>query len=551
MLRGNLRSPRSRLQGKDNALKFLIAMLALASLACNAFAGNLEPFPEPPTVDSRPSATEKPQSATPSPTQIDAGAPVVSILVNLNVRSGPGLQYDRVGFLSQGASAAVIGADKSSGWWKIDCPASLSVNECWVSGGSQFVTANNMQDVPTAVAPPTPTTIPPTVEVGHGLLAYIDGGRLFVASLNLGQDPPELAQDPRQVSTADGVEHFAFSPDGRRIAYTAGSESTNSLNVVNVDGGDHRTLVSSNILPLAVRQESSRTTVLIDTIHWLPDGSSVAFNTRVQNLDGPGGINQEDLWLATLEGELANTFPAGGGGGAFVMESATHVLLSRAAEIARGDLRTGEQEILLQFDPINTASEYIYYPIPQLTARGTYLAVPAQDPWPAEAETTLWRMLVNTPAIEIGRLAAIPLDQPVSWSSDGRLTSFIRRSNSEEQPFLRMYTAEGDGSSAVPYAGGAELNFLAWKPGDEQFLYAGMGFYAVGRPQAPPVQLLMPAGQIISQGDWLKGDNFVVVIIDPANQGWQIQSANTSGETRLLANGTGGGPAIAVWYQEE
>jgi hypothetical protein len=551
MRRGNLHFPQDFLQKKNHALKLLIAMLALVSLACNAFAGNLEPFPEPPSNSFQAPADATPESMPTTSTPIDAGVPAVSMLVDLNVRSGPGVQYDRVGFLTEGTSAVVIGVDKKSGWWKIECPPSLSNDECWVSGGSQFVTENNVQDVPTAVAPPTPTTIPPTVEAGHGLLAYIDGGQLFVAGLDLGQNPPGLTHDPRQVSTTANVEHFAFSPDGHRIAYTAGTESSNSLNVVNLDGGDHRTLVTSSILPLAVPQENIQTAVLIDTIRWLPDSHGVAFNTRVQNLEGPGGASQEDLWLATLEGELSNIFPASEGGGYFAIESATHVLLSRSNEITRADLHDGEQDILLQFDPINTASEYIYYPKPQPTGSGAYIAVPAQDPWVPGAETTLWRAPVNTPAIEIGRLTDIPLTQPVTWSSNGRQISYFQRSNSEEQPILRLLTAQGDGSGAVPYAGGPGLNFIGWKPDDQLFLYAGIGFYAVGRPEAPTIQTLLPAGQIITDGKWLAEENFVVVINDPANQNWQIKSANLSGETTLLADGTGGSSMIAVWLPGE
>jgi hypothetical protein len=551
MHRGNLHFLQDPLQKNTNALRLLIAMLALSSLACNAFAGNLAPTTERPTTVTPVSATVTSESILPTITPINAGAAAISMLVDLNVRSGPGVHYDRVGFLTKGTSAAVIGVDKQSGWWRIDCPPSITTDECWVSGGPQFVTENNVQEVPTVMAPPTPTTIPPTVEAGHGLLAYIDNGRLFVAGLDLGQNPPGLTFEPRQVSNADSVERFAFSPDGYRIAYTAGIEGSNSLNIVNLDGGDHRTLVTSSILPWAETQEDGQAAVLIDTIEWLPDARGVAFNTRVQNLEEPGGTSQEDLWLATLEGELVNVLPAGEGGGIFAIESATHVLLSRDDELARANLRTSEQDILLQFDPANTASDYIYYPVPQPTGSGAYIAIPAPDPWVADAETTLWRAPVNTPAIEIGRLTNIPLDQLVYWSSNGRRTSFFQRSNSEEQSTLRMFTAQGDGSGAISYAGGPGLNFLGWDPDDELFLYSGIGFYAVGRPQAPPIQILLPPGQIVTDGEWLVEGDFVVVIADPVNQTWQIKSANISGDTRMLANGIGGSSTITVWLPGE
>lgn len=555
MRRGNLQFFQIRLRENHNALKLLVFMLGFVSLACNAFAGNLEPFPEPPTTNPDPSPSKTADldsAATTAPTSsiTDSGAAAVTMLVDLNVRSGPGVQYDRVGFLSEGSSVAVIGVDKQTNWWKIDCPASISVDQCWVAGGAQYVALENVQDVPTVIAPPTPTTIPPTLEAGRGLIAYLDDGRLFVGSLDLSQNPPDLSSDARQVSAAGGVGQFAFSPEGHRIAYVAGAELSNSLNIVNLDGGDHRTLVTSGILPLAEGQNIANGTVLIDAIQWLPDAQGIAFNTRVQNLDGRGGGSQEDLWLATLEGQLINSFPAGEGGGLFVFEPAGHVLMSRAGEIARADLDTLEQDILLRFEPVNTASETTYYPAPEQTGSGIYLAIPASDPWLPGALTALWRAPVNAQAIEIGRLADIPLDQPVAWSSDGRQTVFIQQSRSDDQSTLRLFTAEGDGSEAVPYAGSPHLKILDLKPGEDQFLYTGDGFYAVGRPQAPPVQILLPDGQVTTQGRWLSGDRFVIVTVDTLNQGWQIESANTTGESIVLADGSDRHTMIDIWLPE-
>lgn len=551
MLRGNLHFLQTWLGNNHNALKLLIALLALASLACNAFAGNLEPSPEPPQVSPRPTATTTPGAIAATATLMESGEAAITTLVDLNVRSGPGVQYDRVGFLSKGTSVPVIGADKQSGWWKITCPGALTTGECWVAGGVQYVAEANVQDVPTAVPPPTPTTIPPTVEAGLGMLAYLEDGQLYAAGLDLDQNPPAKTADTRQISSGDGVERFVFSPDGHRIAYVAGTESSNSLNVVNLDGGDHRTLVTSSILPLREEWEGAQAAVLIDAIQWLPDARGVAFNTRVQNLIGPGGFSQEDLWLATLDGELINSFPAGEGGGVFAFESTDDVVFSRTAELARADLTTLEQDILLQFERINTASEYIYYPEPNQTGSGTYLAVPAPDPWAAGAVTTLWRAPLNRPAVEIGQITDVPLDQPVNWSSDGRQITYVKRSGSSEEPALRMFTAAGDGSGAMPYAGAPSLNFFGWKPGDDQFLYAGTGFYATGRPQAPPAQVLLPAGQVAIAGSWLTGDNYVIVVIDPADQGWEIQSANTSGDTRLLVKGSGLNTGFAIWLPGE
>ncbi len=122
-----------------------LMLLLLTSLACNAFAGRSNTLPPPP------SPTQTPEGQT--PTSLPGLAPTVTlpgempveevrgvlrILVDLNIRSGPGVRYDRVGFLLRDERVTVVGRDPQSGWWRIDCPPSADSPECWVSGGSQF-----------------------------------------------------------------------------------------------------------------------------------------------------------------------------------------------------------------------------------------------------------------------------------------------------------------------------------------------------------------------------------------------------------------------------
>ena len=132
---------------KDRAvIGWAILLWMSLTLACNAFAGRtsstLPPPPNPTATQSiiepsplpglAPTAT-LPGDPTPAPAQ-----GTVRILVDLNIRSGPGVRFDRVGFLLRDARAAVLGRDEASGWWLIECPPAADGDECWVSGGSQF-----------------------------------------------------------------------------------------------------------------------------------------------------------------------------------------------------------------------------------------------------------------------------------------------------------------------------------------------------------------------------------------------------------------------------
>lgn len=120
-------------------------LLLLTSLACNAFAGRRGSLPPPPvpTAALEGAATPgepnlAPTVTLPADSLIEEAQGTVRILVDLNIRSGPGVRFDRVGFLLKDERSTVVGRDPQSGWWRIQCPANVNDAECWVSGGSQF-----------------------------------------------------------------------------------------------------------------------------------------------------------------------------------------------------------------------------------------------------------------------------------------------------------------------------------------------------------------------------------------------------------------------------
>jgi len=107
------------------------------------------PEEEAPALEDLPEL-EVPQAAP--------GEPTVTANVDLNVRRGPGTNYDVVGALRDGNSARILGSNPGRTWWKIECPG--GAGECWVSGGHQFSTAENAENVPVAAIPPLPTYTP-------------------------------------------------------------------------------------------------------------------------------------------------------------------------------------------------------------------------------------------------------------------------------------------------------------------------------------------------------------------------------------------------------
>jgi len=77
---------------------------------------------------------------TPAP-----GVPILTAAANLNIRSGPGIGFDKIGLILIGQSAEVVGVSKDSEWWAIKVPLAQG-ERGWVT--ANFSQVGNAQDVP-------------------------------------------------------------------------------------------------------------------------------------------------------------------------------------------------------------------------------------------------------------------------------------------------------------------------------------------------------------------------------------------------------------------
>jgi len=87
------------------------------------------------------------------------GGASVTVDVDLNVRTGPGANYERVGWLAAGTRIAIIGRSTSGDWWQIPYPDAPD-GVAWIAAG--YGRATGTQDVPVVEAPPMPTLSVPT-----------------------------------------------------------------------------------------------------------------------------------------------------------------------------------------------------------------------------------------------------------------------------------------------------------------------------------------------------------------------------------------------------
>ena len=102
-----------------------------------------------PTIE----APRVPENIVPTPPQSGAAAAVTR--EPINVRSGPGSQYDSYGQIPIGTVMAIVGKSLDGEYWVVKIPKSIAENEQgWVA--ARYCSAENTRQVPVVQPPPVP-----------------------------------------------------------------------------------------------------------------------------------------------------------------------------------------------------------------------------------------------------------------------------------------------------------------------------------------------------------------------------------------------------------
>ncbi len=187
----------------------------------------------------------------------------------VNLRSGPGVDYNKLGFLPMGGHLEIVGRNSDSTWWLVSTPGGFA----WAS--DRAVTAVNVNDsipivtIPALLVQPGsgpsssafPTTLPSTgqptpeamVPSGTPTPVANEARRFVEDTLGYKEIGNYLLKPPVSAS---------FSPQGDQIAITEGIK----LYTIAADG-------SSSYVWL----ENDETLNLVGDTVWSPDGEYIAF----------------------------------------------------------------------------------------------------------------------------------------------------------------------------------------------------------------------------------------------------------------------------------
>ena len=115
-----------------------------------------------PAGSDTPTPTFTPTPFTPTPTV--PNTPSLTTLTDLNVRAGPGTDYDLLGLLPSGSSVEVVGRDETRQWWQIRfAPSPNQLG--WVVSDPAYSRTSGVENVPVAQPPATPTPTPSNTPV--------------------------------------------------------------------------------------------------------------------------------------------------------------------------------------------------------------------------------------------------------------------------------------------------------------------------------------------------------------------------------------------------
>lgn len=141
----SIMSQHSEQQPSSTTSTFLKVILIILGVAAVLLLGILlgRAFPSGDYSDD-PGSPDAPAVIPPAPPE---GQAYVVATTYVNVRSGPGLDYDIYGILPPGQSAPVVSLSQDGNWWEIIIPATFSPDgHGWVS--ADYVVLYNPGDQP-------------------------------------------------------------------------------------------------------------------------------------------------------------------------------------------------------------------------------------------------------------------------------------------------------------------------------------------------------------------------------------------------------------------
>ena len=231
------------------------------------------PSPTPTRTPMTPPATATPVVAlTPTPAARPAAPQAEVVSAGLNIRQGPGINYEVTGTAAAGDRFEVVGQNAAGTWLQV---ITAGGSEGWISGKADYTRLlGSLADVPVIETPAPPAGVAAPARAGAATSGSSSGSELVFTTASGGALYMVNADGSNLRQIADGVIDPAVSPDGQQVAFTRwdGAEF-GTLYVMNIDGTGERAVIGDS------RQAKSPT--------WSPDGQEIVFSFQHGGLRDP------------------------------------------------------------------------------------------------------------------------------------------------------------------------------------------------------------------------------------------------------------------------
>lgn len=353
--------------------------------------------------------------------------------------------------------------------------------------------------------------------------------------------------------TASGdVGEVRISDDGCRIAYTRNlpiaefesedealvDPSYNELWVVYSDGSNNQLLVGPEFFSTFALPEGAAG-ISVHQFAWQPGAHTLAFNTQLVSY---GLALHNNIHLVDgNSAEISTLLGAGEGGNFYFSLDGQQLAFSTPNSISvinvdGSNLRTD----LLNYEPVITYSEFMYYARPYWAQDGSALMVavppadgfaPTEDGFPPD--TSLWRIpLDGGDAVQTAAIGAVWFVQgEARISADLSKVAYLHPVGAPEDNTHVLVIAGSEGGPDIASIPGAA--FGDWSPDSEQFIYwtsAGgvqvfLGSAADGSSSPLPDLTDFPAA--VASIDWTNGPFYLQALF--GNQTTELSWVNIDG----------------------
>jgi hypothetical protein len=274
----------------------IVSDTAQVALTVGRASSAVEPTPTllapPDTPTTVPTLTVSPTPADPTPTASPDSAglrPLVTVLVGLNVRSGPSTEYPVIGRLREGDTADITGRNGAGTWWQIAF-ISADGERGWLAAGANFSTASNTGAVPVVPAPPlepTPTAKEPAPDPNKPVINFFRASRESIVA----GEPVNLEWDLENAREAylryDGVEEGVVSPANKTVSP---NKATTYTLVARNDAGE-----TTMSLTIQVQGATPTPGPVLDSGRFsISNGQTIDFDRGLVQGDGAAGA--DFLW---------------------------------------------------------------------------------------------------------------------------------------------------------------------------------------------------------------------------------------------------------------